>query len=34
LARRYGSVRLDPLDDRAEQIAHDNMVRRLTKHNT
>lgn len=32
LTRRYGSVTLEPLEDRAEQTAHDNMFRRLTKH--
>ncbi len=30
LSRRYGSVKLDPLDDRSELTAHDNMIRRLT----
>ena len=34
LTRRYGAVKLEPLDDRAEQTAHDNMFRRLTKHKT
>ena len=29
LRRRYGSAELEPLDDRAELTAHDNMLRRL-----
>ena len=32
LTQRYGTSTLEPLDDRAEQTAHDNMLRRLTKH--
>ena len=32
LERRYGTVALEPLDDRPELTAHDNMIRRLTGH--
>ena len=30
LEHRYGTVSLEPLDDRAELTAHDRMIRRLT----
>lgn len=31
LERRYGTAELEPLDDRAEQLAHDAMLNRLLK---
>ena len=31
-AAEQAGRRLEPLEDRAEQTAHDNMFRRLTKH--